>query len=853
MAAFTLSANTNIDSLASKTGGDTYATNGFILTIDQDSRVGLNQTTSTTLGAITITPATGGQVVVDGTTIWMIPYTGGSGNVPAWNTVITNNGASGKLIGVHSALTAASTATGAAMPATGFIRVKQKTGAYSAGALAGITATASDAGRVGWIEIVGDEAATVNANRLGQFNITGDWYEIGTTNGTTNQTMQIPNNGLLRYAAGVYIEKTVGGGDYEFYPNNVLNTTTGTDAVRGKCVWIDNSGLVRIGNSGAATNGYTPITGLKVVIGNIFFENCTTAARTANVIPNATIATRYDFTTTGGGVVNIDKCNMAWYLSCSQAYSVNVSNSGFVDGILLSEIATPMIFSKVGIGNKPTTALTMSPLTMTYCYAGGTFTDCVWLRNAQAASGAHVNVLTDIDGFTFTNDKIIAGVIRGNATTYSIIATRAKNITYNTPQLISGGAIGLVTCEAFNVNDAVYVNAISGTTVTTYATSVFNISSNTINCTFSGLTFPVTNNHPYAAILLAATGCSNIKLRNIGTRVAPLTFGSANACGLVYTLLTNCQNFKFQRIYVSNTRTGLMTGDNSCKNIIEENVFGDYADAVDVMAVLNHTRKGMGGTGALTAQVSVYGTHWRDGFTSTTAGRIAILMNEPTVETNSQVVLSNGAAFTSSGGLYMPVIGQSVLFETPYFILGHTGFTNTAIVVTGGTATNYGYKYQIDKNDGNGWSSESATLTSTTLGTTLSGLTGIDASLGFKLRLRITTSTTNATAISSVYLVTTSTTTAQDYQYPLDTFNLTLTGLVSGSDVVVLSAGTETVLGQVDQNVSSSWTYTYETPISIDIFISKAGKIPFYIRNYTLQSSDASLPIVQVTDRNYIT
>ena len=49
MATYTLSADTNIDALTTKAGGDTYNTNGWILTIDQDSRVGLNQTTSTTL------------------------------------------------------------------------------------------------------------------------------------------------------------------------------------------------------------------------------------------------------------------------------------------------------------------------------------------------------------------------------------------------------------------------------------------------------------------------------------------------------------------------------------------------------------------------------------------------------------------------------------------------------------------------------------------------------------------------------------------------------------------------------------------------------------------------------------
>ena len=228
MAAFTISTAQNIDQLTSKTGGDTYAVSGGTLTIDQDSRVGLNQSTSTSLGSITISASLGGTVNINGTSIWMIPYTGGSGNVPAWNTLITNGSGSGKLIAVHASLTSASTATGAAMPATGFIRVKQKTGTYIAGALTGLTATASDAGRIGWLEIVGNEASTINANRLGVYNSNGAWYEVGVTNGTSNQTMQIPNNGLQRYVGGVYIEKTVGSNNYEFYPNNGVNTTTGT-------------------------------------------------------------------------------------------------------------------------------------------------------------------------------------------------------------------------------------------------------------------------------------------------------------------------------------------------------------------------------------------------------------------------------------------------------------------------------------------------------------------------------------------------------------------------------------------------------------------------------------------------
>lgn len=855
MATFTITTAVNIDTLTSKAGGDTYNVNGGTLTIDQDSRVGLNQTTSATLGPVTLSASLGGTINIDGTDIWMIPYTGGSGNVPAWNTTITNNTGTGKLIGVHSALTAASTATGAAMPATGFIRVKQKSGTYSAAALTGITATASDAGRVGWIEIVGDEASTTTANRLGTYNVTGEWYEIGTTNGTSNQTMQIPNNGLLRYAAGVFIEQTVGGGDFEFYPNAGIVTTTGTEAARGKCVWIDNAGLVRIGNSGAATNGYTPVTGLRVVIGNVFFENATTAARTANVIPNATIATRYDFTTTGGGVLSLDKCNMAWYFSCSQAYSVNVSNTGFVDGILLNEIAQPMTWSKVGVGNKPTTALVVAPLTMTLCLAGGTFTDTVWQRVATAANNSTNVIMTDCDGFTFTRLVSRYAALRAHTLPVSITATRVNNTTFDTLKMIDG-QFSLVTCSYVNIDDTIYIANVSGTTGTANPCTAFLLTSNCLDVKIDGLTMPVTNCHPYTALFsLGVAGCTNTKIRNIGTYASPLTLGSANATGLIFTLVTGAAaiNTKVQRVYCSNTRTGIMTGDNSSKGLIMDNVFGDYADAADVSAVINMAQRGLGTTEALTAQTGVYGTHWLDYFTSTTAGRLAIVMNETTAATTAEVTLANGAAFTSAGGLYMPVIGHQAVFETPDYIIGHTAFQNSALIMAGGTATNYTYDYSIDKNDGAGWSTmTTSNYSSTTLMTALNGLTGISAVNGFKLRLEITTGTTNATAITSVYMLTSSTTTTQAYQYALDTITLTLTGLQTGSDIVVLQAGTETELVNVDANAGTTYDYIYETPEDVDIGVFKIGYVPFYIRSYTLASSDGSVPVAQVVDRNYL-
>lgn len=855
MSAYTLTKNTNIRELtvaggyAARTSSDTINTNGWNFTQDQDNRYGLGANTSAVWGSLTIDVSKGGQLNFDGRYIRMIPFNSGSGTIVP-GTTITVGSATAVVIGIYTSLTTAPVTTGA----SGWIKVTAwnsvafpTSGTFTQ---AGFKFTITGASIVGFMEVVGVEAGTINANRLGTVNVTGEWFELGKTSGTSNQTLQIPNNGLTCWHPGVFIEKTAGSGDFEFYPNNGTNTTTGTESTRGKVVWIDENGLVRIGNSGSATNGFTPVVGLRVVIGNVFFNNAVTTL-TANVIPNATLSTRYDFTTTGGGVVNIDKCSMMWYLSCFQAYSVTLSNSGFSDAILLSEIASPMTVTKVGVGNKPTTALVTTALTLSYCYAGGVFTDCVWQKTSGAAAGQPV-AINDIVGFTFIRDTAASRVIMGNGRALSRSIARAKNCTWESPTNILG-MMDIIACDSITVTDMVFCGAPSGTTVTTYATYVWYLSSNSSNCVFSGLTWPVTNTHPYIGILGASTGCFNIKLRNIGTRVAPLTMGSANICGLIYTLTTNCSNIKVQRVYVSGTRTGIMTGDNSSHELVEENVFGDYADAVDVMAVLNMTRRGMGGTGALTAQTSVYGTHWLDGFTSTTAGRIAILMNEPTALTTSQVTLSGGSAFTSTGGLYMPVIGCAAEFEMPGYILGHTGFANTALVMAGGTVANYKFEFAIDKNNGAGWSAWSASsYTAATLGTALSGIVGINASLGFKLRLRITTTTVNTTAITSVYITTTSSTTAQDYQYPLDVNTVSFTGLPIGCDVVVLSAGTDSILDQRDSLVTSSYSYVYSGARTVDVGFIKPGYVPLYIRNLSLTTTDSSIPVSLTKDRNYI-
>lgn len=1069
MSTFAITTAVNIDTLSGKTGGDTYNINGGYLTIDQDSRIGLNQTTSASIGAMTLSATLGGICEINSTLVRIIPYNTGTGNVPAFNTTISRGGASGLLIGVYSALNVASTATGAAMPASGFIKIKQwNSVAYSAGSLTGIGASATDVDREGWLEIVGDEAATCTVNRLNTYKVRGGYFDLGTTDGVRATTYQIPSSGMLQYHAGVEVETGTGTGIYEFYPCAGTLTATAavsaTDSFRGKQCWISSAGLLRFGHDGTnSTGGYIPPTGRKVRIANIFFANCTTAARTANVLPNATLATRYEFATTGGGVIDMDKCSTSWYLNLNQPYSVTLSNVGICTGFVVTEVAQAITWSNVNVGQEA--ANTQIALTMNLCFAGGTITDMNLFRTAQAASGAYVCSMSDNNGFTFNNCFFESGTKAANATTGSINLVRGVNCTFNNCKLGGGRAFHTTCTNVTWNNTGYYDNPGNINTLAAIPMYMFDIGTNSSNIKIDGVNFGgLFLTQPYNGILqVAAAGCSNIKLRNIGSYASPLSLGkprvddaawtrvtttatvtetahpflvndtiyvvvssdtsaitvaaktitavTANTfsfvclnagsasgtvcyfgtkCANVFVLATSAaaNNVKIQRVYAPHTRTNLYTTDNSSKNITLENVFSDYLN-VPLIAMLNGYSKGVSGTPTYAAQTAVYGTHWVNGYvcdvansttnqsytrTTTTVtvtsvghslrtgmlvfvdpttapttftsaqysvtvtssstfnitvanagaasgtldyrvanGRIGLVMNEASPDTVDRYTIDNGTpAFTSAGGLVVPVVNDQITFVTPNYLIGQGAtFPIFGPVMAGGTITNYDLTYAIDKNDGNGYSSfknlsyrragaggsngsTTITMTDTTgvnvddyvFGTntsplskvvsidsgtnitvnsanigTVSGIlrfnqlpneTGIDPALGIKMKWRIKNAVASTSAITSLYIQTESTDIGRANQYPLDTFILTLTGLQTGSDIVVLAAGTETERINVDANAGTTYNYEYETPENIDIGIFKMGYVPFFIRNYLLESSDASLPIVQVPDRNYI-
>lgn len=83
---------------------------------------------------------------------------------------------------------------------------------------------------------------------------------------------------------------------------------------------------------------------------------------------------------------------------------------------------------------------------------------------------------------------------------------------------------------------------------------------------------------------------------------------------------------------------------------------------------------------------------------------------------------------------------------------------------------------------------------------------------------------------------------------------LNLTGLQTGSDIVILSPGTTTILASVDANSGSTYSLNYDPDLFtvIDLCVYKNGYVPFIIRNLNLGTAGATVPVSQIIDKVFV-
>jgi hypothetical protein len=272
-----------------------------------------------------------------------------------------------------------------------------------------------------------------------------------------------------------------------------------------------------------------------------------------------------------------------------------------------------------------------------------------------------------------------------------------------------------------------------------------------------------------------------------------------------------------------------------------------------VLASLNSVVKNCGGTNTTTGQASVYGTHFWDAFTSDTAGRVILSMNEPTAETTSLVSYVTGTPkFTSAGQLTMQTANDEVIIEQSYFVKGCTALTNTAPIITGTNVTyssgarwgNHDIYYQIDT--GSGYSGTWKDLTAVNL----SG-ESINASTGFKIKYRIVTATSATNnAITYIRITTDSTLASQtDNLYPLDTVTISVDDVVAGSSVKISKTSDGTVLfNEVISGTSKLFSTEYTGQVSVEL--RKASASPYYKAWYTIVTIGTGVTVNALQERD---
>lgn len=664
--------------------------------------------------------------------------------------------------------------------------------------------------------------------------------------------------------------------------------------------------------------GYVAPAGLRTWIPSNIVNECATGARATNTVPNATIASRPEWTTTSAGAIDLEyvyACSA--YPNFSQAYAIRMRNCAFFDTFIAAETATPLDIEDTHTSMQG--ALDTVTLSLTSNFAGGLFKNCKFERGNTPGTSDHSAFIQYCKDLVF--DNVQSGIIqyaRSSGLPWSL--AYCSGMEMNNCRTLNGN-ITLTACSDIEINDLDYCDRYNGRTNATSGLYAVSIGAGCADIKVDGITLgfngAIEDCHP-ASGFVYYIGSQRIKVRNCGSYESKLSGGiwAVNAFGLTYVTNTggNNNDVKIQRVYADKVKTAPFTNINSDKNVLYESVMGGMYvwSAKGILGIahadLNGQVKGVQEINSVTGQPSVYGTHFIDLFMGTGLGRFILAMNEPTTETDAQFTMASGPEkWNSAGGILLASVGNQAIWEDNVFRKGHTGFFPEEAILSGPTQTRFDIHYQIDTGSGYGdwhnvyyqkaggagtsgqftftvtdatgveigdyiWGTGRTnigkvtnkvgnTITSDVANTaTVSGVIRfnhlpsevVDPAIGFKMKFRLTVIVAETVACLFLRVATTSSAAAQGGNlYQLDSNTLSLTGVPTGCDLVVLSAGTSTILDQKDSVNSNTLTYIFSGAHNVDIGIIKPGYIPYYIRNLSLTEVDSAIPVSLTADRNY--
>ncbi len=795
--------------------GETYTINGGSLTIDCDVRWGQNAAVP---GGITLSSTQGGSLIIDGSKVWEVPYTSPTGNVPAfsalWSNPVTGDTslATGEFFAIFTGAFAP-VAAAAAIPASGTIKLRAKSGDFVSGEVirlpGGATVLASGPGKRSWIHVVSTESTAISAYRLNTCTFTGDWYELGTTNGADDQTFAFPVQDLC---PAIWVETDVGSNQYEPWLNagsrwGGATVYVATD-LRGKYFGQDAStGIITIARRVSNSCGYKPISGLRVRIPNIILSNTTSANYAANT-RNATITSRKTFTASAGAPYIVKNVCSNWYMNFNGQYSLDMRDSAVTTTLIYQNAASSCYIENVGVGLDA--AIINNPFLITNNYIGTTMLNCRGVRYSSAAAAAVfgmndcLNVsLTNVSSEVFGNTS---ATTRGSASCFTYTFNRVTDGTLTNCSAVGGGT-QFNSCINLNITGFKYADLAITDTNTTNPMYAFQLTAQCSNVTIDGFSNfgSLTNVHPRNGILNVQTSCADIKLQNIGSPTAPYNCGSANQTIYIVDASVSFR-ITVRRVYCINLGTRLAQIQSTCQDYYFDNVWGDGGDTHTIQGT-NLTMRGLKATPNTAARAVTYGMHFEDGFLSTTVGRISCHFTEPTISTSPYVTSyfdpAGGGGYTSIGNVSLPTTADYVISETPYYIRGHTGLYSSAPTFIGTNTGNLSLQFQWDT--GGGYNGSWLNINQTNL----QSVPSIDPTGGIKLKFRAGVGTGNAAnALTCIALNTSTNSGAHETQYDLPVIYITgqVSSIIPNSRIQIYNVDTAS---EIVNTISTGAIYSY--------------------------------------------
>ena len=731
-----------------------------------------------------------GTLNFDGTTVWWIPFDASSGNVPALGTqgtddVTISGGNVGEFLGIYTALGTVRVTPGTAMPATGFVKLRRKTGTindndvltFTGGAT--VTVNSATGGQRGWLEFhIASNGNFQNLNGIvtsnqGAVNFNGDWFELGTATGSAGMTLQ---HYAGDYCPAVQIETSAGSGVYEWYC--AIDSTTNMDTGH-RIFTCGTTGLITFGGS---TWGKLPPSGAKIRVPNICMRS---AYSNASQLTTA-VAPRDRPHFLGSGPYTMTKAIFAGHggRTSNPALYTTYTDSAILDGVNNHESAPTwveqIIISNCGIGvyNSSNACVNIRDSNSV------SISNCIFYRGTRSAA-LNINSCKNI---TLSNNLYVYAV-----NSASVFLNYSSNITANNEMFIGAGqnnpCVSFTGCSNFTYTDTKVSARLHATLGTS---SQFGIALNACSDgVFIGMDYvPGYAYWPILDFFTMSNNCTRVHFRDVGTPSTPFSVQGPNtSTARAFISVGGISDCHMAKVYVipgtgysTSIPTGSANGFGNDFCVSESGNPLSYASAAYSTGTLctGVGQRVIGAAGQPSATATIRAPMFLDVLTSATT--LSLYINTGTAKYIDSVRDANaytedsGGPFIRNPGIIMPTAGNQITWTWSYPILGLTSFANTAPVISGTNTGNFTFTYDLDK--GTGFSGTYKSLTAANL----SAETGLSPT-GVRIRVRALVNTSNASNSLTriqIYANTTATDCANN-PYPYNNPLVTITGGLSNS------------------------------------------------------------------------